>query len=85
MKPTVGRIVHYLHASSDGRQNGAEFSPAIVLQAWGDAEKPCLNLGVFLAGGAYEWRTSVVHEDDRYVEVGGPAVGNAWRWPPREA
>ena len=87
-KPTVGRIVHYLHGNQEGYQNGAEFSPAIVLQVWGDADKPCLNLGVFLAGGEYRWRTSVVHEDNRYrapaPEIGKEdIVGSAWRWPPR--
>ena len=89
MTPTVGRIVHYLHASSDGPRNGADVSPAIVLQVWGEGEKPCINLGVFFADGRYEWRTSVVHEDDRYVEKepqvpGSPIIGSAWRWPPRD-
>lgn len=82
MKPTVGRIVHYV--LTDGQHR-----PAIVVRAWGEEPHSApdyadsVNLQVFLDGSndgsesGVDWETSV-----RYDETGKTPY--TWHWPERE-
>ncbi len=77
MKPTIGRIVHYL--LREGRSAG-ELRPAIIVRVWPDGHgaENTVQLRVFLdgsndAGAESDWATSV-HE--------GTEPGT-WQWPAR--
>ena len=83
MKPTVGRIVHYV--LEQGRGKG-EVRAATIVRVWNDT---CVNLQVHLDGsndagadvandGALTvWKTSVLQTDETTRAVG------AWFWPPK--
>lgn len=53
MKPTVGRIVHYVN------ENG-EHCAAIVAKVWSDT---CVNLTLFTPNGGTESRTSASYDE----------------------
>jgi hypothetical protein len=75
-KPSVGRIVHFHHAASDG--SGAVTLAAIVVKVFTD---DCVNLQVLndgytqldTQGSGVVLRTSVARGDGPYQ----------WSWPPR--
>lgn len=75
--PTCGRVVHYYPAESDiiCRSNGAEFLPAIVIQAFGILHA---NIQVFtMSFDAHSvLRYSVNHKSEALP--GQPY----WEWPP---
>jgi len=77
MKPTVGRIVHYV--LREGRNTG-EHRPAIIVRVWTDTT---VQLQVFtdktnddMTDGVI-WQTSVML-DDSSEKIG------TWHWPERE-
>lgn len=86
MKPSVGRIVRYLHSSVDDYRNGSTESAALVTAVHGSGETPLLNLIVFFDAQAPEPRTSVCHEDHRSAALvnGKRQVSGAWKWPERD-
>lgn len=79
MKPTVGRIVHYVsHGSPKGPQ-GEQVHPskcraAIVTDAYGD---DLVALAVLTPHGAH-FGDHVVHAEPE------PLIGGTWHWPERE-
>ena len=85
MKPTIGRIVHFVQQMPAQYGDRLVHLPAIVTAVWGDT---CVNLQVFTDGSNSEpgpnsnpasakWVTSVT-----YNEMGNPPY--TWHWPERE-
>lgn len=83
MKPTMGRIVHYVLSSQDGTMDHkvGQHRPAIITHCWSDT---CVQLQVFtdgtndrLKGEPVIWVTSVTHDEDE-------KKGRTWHWPERE-
>lgn len=86
MKPTIGRIVHFVQANPFA--NGPDkfvHLPAIVTAVWGDT---CVNIQVFTDGfnsepalgenlspTAIKWVTSVTLDDSEAPQ------GRTWHWP----
>lgn len=76
MKPTVGRIVHFVNKFGSKRNAIA----AMIVCVWSDT---CVNLRLFyddtndVPEGTSEWETSVSF-DER--ETPDPRT---WHWPPR--
>lgn len=70
MKPSIGRIVHFVLDSTK--------SPiaAIIVAVWTDT---CVNLRIFRDGSNTqpEWQTSKIFDDSET-----PASGT-WHWPPK--
>jgi hypothetical protein len=83
MKPTIGRIVHFVQKKPAGYGDALVHLPAIIVAVWGDT---CVNLQVFTDGtnsDAYEtnlvkWVTSVTLDE---TETPQPRT---WHWPERE-
>jgi hypothetical protein len=89
MKPTIGRIVHYVQAKP--AQYGPDqfvHLPAIITAVWGES---CVNLQVFTDGfnsepslgenlspTAIKWVTSVS------LDASETPQGRTWHWPERE-
>jgi hypothetical protein len=70
MKPTVGRIVHFV----DPKRPDVAIA-AIIVRVWSDT---CVNLQLFQDSNALGgWETSVL-----YDENASPAA-RAWHWPPK--
>jgi len=69
MKPSLGRIVHYVAAAGEIRS-------AIITRVWNDT---CVNLHVFLDGDMdlHSRQTSVVQTSETEQAPG------RWFWPPR--
>lgn len=82
MRPTIGRILHYVLAPGDCRAaNEGQVRPCIVVRVWA-GEPNCYNVQVFTDGdndwegrGGTLWKASV-----RYSEDGEPGTIH---WPPR--
>ena len=83
LKPSIGRIVHYVLATSDVERNAGEHRPAIITRVWRDE---CVQLQVFTDGpndeaheaaGGTLWRSSVSFNDSE-------KPGRTWHWPERE-
>lgn len=87
MKPTIGRIVHYvqrkpaIYQPKEGPVSLVHL-PAIITAVWGDT---CVNLQVFTDGtnsddqnmSAVKWVTSSSLDDTGTQE-------RSWHWPERE-
>ena len=87
MKPTIGRIVHFVQKTHVYGQDKIVHLPAIIVAVWSDT---CVNLQVFTDGSSSEsdtapngnpqsikWITSASYseaEDANYT----------WHWPERE-
>lgn len=69
MKPTLGRIVHYVTANGESRA-------AVITRVHNET---CVNLHVFLDGDVdlHARQTSVVQTDETTRQPG------CWLWPPR--
>ena len=76
MKPSIGRIVHFVGASPT---TAADHYAAIVTHVWSDF---CINLFVFANGGQEDGLHAGVKTSVVYAEV--PAVGHSWHWPERD-
>ncbi len=78
MKPSVGRIVHYVLSSGT---NKGEHRPALVVRVWSDV---CVQLQVFtdatndfptgIGSNGLFWATSVLIDETDKKE-------NTWHWP----
>lgn len=85
MKPTIGRIVHYVQKKSEVFGGGIVHLPAIIVAVWGDA---CVNLQVFTDGSNSEldpnsfqnvkWVTSASLDTSENPQP------RTWHWPERE-
>lgn len=78
MKPTVGRIVHYISLRGpDGSYPDNAHSPAVITRVWTDT---CVNLAVFedASVSGVRFVTSCVQD-----ESSTPAL-YTWHWPERE-
>ena len=83
MKPTIGRVVHFVQKRPAGYGEGLVHVPAIIVAVWGPET---VNLQVFTDRGNSEsyddppntkWVTSV-----GYDETGSQP--RTWHWPERE-
>lgn len=72
MKPTIGRIVHFVNAP------GTNPIAAILVAVWSDT---CVNLRLFQDGSNTqptqfsEWQTSITFDDSE------TPVARTWHWP----
>jgi hypothetical protein len=89
MKPSIGRIVHYVqekppqYQSADGPKQFVNL-PAIITAVWGDT---CVNLQVFSDGSNSEidgtnfrsvkWITSASLDESETPQP------RTWHWPPK--
>ncbi len=82
MKPTIGRIVHYVQKKRAGYGEGVVHLPAIVTAVWGET---CVNLQVFTDGtnsddqhtSPVKWITSATLDQSATED-------RSWHWPERE-
>ena len=83
MKPTIGRIVHFVQKKPAGYGDALVHLPAIIVAVWGDT---CVNLQVFTDGtnsdadetNRVKWVTSASLDE---AETPQPRT---WHWPERE-
>ena len=83
MKPTIGRIVHFVQKKPAGYGDALVHLPAIIVAVWGDT---CVNLQVFMDGtnsdadetNRVKWVTSATLDE---AETPQPRT---WHWPERE-
>ena len=86
MKPTIGRIVHFVQKTHVYGADRLVTLPAIIVAVWGDT---CVNLQVFTDGSNSEpdiapnanqpsvkWVTSVTYDESG-------AAPYTWHWPER--
>lgn len=81
MKPTIGRIVHFVQKKPAGYGEGFVHLPAMIVGVWGDT---CVNLQVFTdgsnsEGGDYsavstKWVTSATQDETA-------SQPRTWHWP----
>lgn len=84
--PTCGRIVHFHHCNNDDvcGANGAEFIPAIVVQAWGNfiANLSCFTMN---ADASNVLRFSVHHKSEAFTKNEDGTTNQIyptyWEWP----
>ena len=82
MKPTIGRIVHFVQKKPAGYGDALVHLPAIIVAVWGDT---CVNLQVFTDGtnsdadetNRVKWVTSATLDE---AETPQPRT---WHWPER--
>lgn len=79
MKPTIGRIVHFVSGGAATVVPPGDHYAAVITHVWSDA---CVNLFVFPKGGvdddsASGVKTSVVCDVTT-------VTGHSWHWPERE-
>ena len=83
MKPSIGRIVHFVQKKPPVFGEGLVHLPAIVTAVWGDT---CVNLKVFTDGSnsdaeetlPVKWQTSVCLDESSEPQP------RTWHWPERE-
>jgi hypothetical protein len=83
MKPTIGRIVHFVQKKPAGYGDALVHLPAIIVAVWSDT---CVNLQVFTDGtnsdpeetNRVKWVTSATLDE---TETPQPRT---WHWPERE-
>lgn len=79
MKPTIGRIVHFVSSGPATVVAPGDHYAAVVTHVWSDT---CVNLFVFSKGAAQDEqyasgvKTSVVQDETA-------AAGYTWHWPER--
>lgn len=81
IKPTIGRIVHYVQDKPAYLGGGFVHLPAIIVAVWTDT---CVNLQVFTDGSNSEggdhgqlsvkWMTSVTYDETA-------SKPRTWHWP----
>ena len=82
MKPTIGRIVHFVQKKPAGYGDALVHLPAIIVAVWGDT---CVNLHVFTDGtnsdadepNRVKWVPSAPLDE---TETPQP---HTWHWPER--
>jgi hypothetical protein len=80
MKPSIGRIVHFVQKKPAGYGDALVHLPAIIVAVWGDT---CVNLQVFTDGtnsdseetNRVKWVTSVSLDETEIPQV------RTWHWP----
>ena len=83
MKPTIGRIVHFVQKKPAGYGDALVHLPAIIVAVWGDT---CVNLQVFTDGtnsdadetNRVKWVTSASLDETETPQ------SRTWHWPERE-
>jgi hypothetical protein len=83
MKPSIGRIVHFVQAKPHGYGEGVNHLPAIITAVWGPET---VNLQVFTDGtnsddanmSGVKWITP------RSLDAGPSPRAGTWHWPERE-
>lgn len=85
MKPSIGRIVHYVqkHPATYGESAPFVHLPAIITAVWSES---CVNLQVFTDGtnsdeqnmAQVKWITSVSFDGSDNPQL------RTWHWPERE-
>jgi hypothetical protein len=83
MKPTIGRIVHFVQKKPAGYGDALVHLPAIIVAVWGDT---CVNLQVFTDGtnsdadetNRVKWVTSANLDEAETPQ------SRTWHWPERE-
>ena len=83
MKPTIGRIVHFVQTKPAHYGDVHVHLPAIIVAVWGDT---CVNLKVFTDGTnsdaeetkPVKWVTSVTLDETESPQP------RTWHWPERE-
>ena len=83
MKPTIGRIVHFVQKKPAGYGDALVHLPAIITAVWGES---CVNLQVFTDGtnsdemnmAPVKWVTSASLDASNEPQPG------TWHWPERE-
>jgi hypothetical protein len=83
MKPTIGRIVHFVQKKPSGYPEGIVHLPAIITAVWGET---CVNLQVFTDGtnsdeqnmAPVKWVTSAS------LDASEAPQPRTWHWPERE-
>lgn len=84
MKPSIGRIVHFVQKKPAGYGDGVVHLPAIITSVHGET---CVNLQVFTDGtnsdeqnmAPVKWITS------SSLDVSETPQLRTWHWPEREA
>jgi len=81
LKPSIGRIVHFVQKKPPTYGTGFVHLPAIIVAVWGDT---CVNLQVFTDGGNSEidgtnfpnvkWVTSASLDESATLD-------RTWHWP----
>lgn len=83
MKPTIGRIVHFVQKKQPHYGDVLVHLPAIIVAVWGDT---CVNLKVFTDGtnsdaegtSPVKWVTSASLDETETPQA------RTWHWPERE-
>ena len=83
MKPSIGRIVHFVQKKRAGYGEGVVHLPAIIVAVWGES---CVNLQVFTDGTnsdeentfPVKWVTSAS------LDASENPQPRTWHWPERE-
>lgn len=83
MKPTIGRIVHFVQKKPAGYGDALVHLPAIIVSVWGES---CVNLQVFTDGtnsdeqnmAPVKWITSASMDASENPQP------RTWHWPERE-
>lgn len=90
MKPTVGRIVHYVSYGTPGGEYKSECRAAVVTETPEGVEDPqTIGLCVLNPTGMFFNRSVPCHEGDTgYDHTGGEILqrsyrGGTWHWPER--
>lgn len=75
MKPTIGRIVHFLTWQG-------KIVPAIIVAIWSDT---CVNLRVFHDGSNSDlsWNPDKEWETSRTLDESAEPQKGTWHWPPK--
>ena len=73
MKPSVGRIVHYVSYGSPGGEYGKECRAAVITEVQGD---PRTSVGLCVLNPTGQFFNRAVPHDDGHS-------GGSWHWPKR--
>jgi hypothetical protein len=87
MKPSVGRVVHYVSYGTPGGEYKSECRAAVVTEVSRNAELPdVISLCVLNPEGIFLNRGVAYHEGDQVPgdQVSVPSYrGGTWHWPER--
>lgn len=80
MKPSIGRIVHFVQRKPEGYGDALVHLPAIIVAVWGES---CVNLQVFTDGtnsddsnmSPVKWVTSASYDGTDNPQP------RTWHWP----
>lgn len=73
VKPSIGRIVHYVSYGTPGGEYSSECRPAIITAVYSEGE---VHLTIFNPDG--DFRKKCCHSE-------GSKTGGTWHWPERES